>query len=152
MHMRKLLLTLFTLAAALTAGAEDKVLVVTFSDNATHTFALSTQPTVVMANDKMTITAGAETLEYDLYKVKTFTFTTASGIDGIESAGGFTRQGNSLVIPGTGTAVRIFALNGAAVPAVTSHTAQGTVVSLDALPQGIYIVNANGKSVKIVKK
>lgn len=152
MHMRKLLLTLFTLAAALTAGAEDKVLVVTFSDNGTHTFALSTQPTVVMANDKMTITAGAETLEYDLYKVKTFTFTTASGIDGTESAGGFTRQGNSLIIPGTGTAVRIFALNGAAVPAVTSHTAQGTVVSLDTLPQGIYIVNANGKSVKIVKK
>ena len=68
--MRKLLLSLLALFCSFMAKAEDKSLIITFSDNTTQTFVLSALPQITMANNKMTISAGSTTAEYDLYKIK----------------------------------------------------------------------------------
>ena len=81
--MRKLLLSLLALFCCIIAKAEDKSLIITFNDNTTQTFVLSTLPQITMANNKMTILAGATTAEYDLYKIKTFIFSGTTNIRNI---------------------------------------------------------------------
>lgn len=150
--MRKLLLTILVLCCCLLAKAEDKTLMITFSDNTTQTFVLSALPQISMANDKMTITTASATAEYDLYKVKTFTFGTSTGIQNIGTDVSFSTQGDRIIVSGTDAQVRLFAIDGKAVSATPVRTDGHTVISLSELPKGIYIINVNGKSVKISKQ
>lgn len=151
--MKKLLLTLIALfiSTAIT-WADDNALVVTFSDGSHQTFLLADLPDVRMANDKMTITAGSTTAEYDLYTVKTFTFGTATtGVKAIEEAR-MTVQGDALIVPSAKAKVSVYSIDGAAVDAKVSRGSGTTTVDLGSLPTGrVYIINADGKSVKILR-
>lgn len=104
-----------------------------------------------MENDKMTIKAGETTAEYDLYKVKTFTIGEATGIEGI-ALKGFTMDGNKFIVPGVNNSIRLYSVDGKKVELNQMQTDSASFISLDALPKGVYIISANGKSVKILKK
>lgn len=151
--MRKLFLSLLVLSCSLLAKAEDKTLIITFSDNTTQTFVLSTLPQISMANDKMTITTSSTTAEYDLYKVKTFTFgTVATGIQNVGNNASISMKGDKIIVSGINAKVRIFAIDGKAVSTTPIQADGQTIIALDTLPTGVYIINVNGKSVKISKQ
>ena len=127
-----------------------KALVVSFNDGTSQVFALADLPDITMGNDVMTIKAGATTAEFPLYTVRTFTFGDATGIQNV-AVNELSRQGDQLIIPGSDNQVRIFAIDGKAVPVSPIHKADATTIDLGSLPHGTYIINANGKTVKIIK-
>ena len=134
------------------AKAEDKSLIITFSDNTTQTFVLSTLPQITMANNKMTILAGATTAEYDLYKIKTFIFSGTTSIRNIEDNSEIKTEGNKIIIEGTNANVRIFSIDGKSTTIKTTNTSNSTVIDISSLNSGVYIIKANDKTVKISKQ
>ena len=134
------------------AKAEEKSLIITFSDNTTQTFVLSTLPQITMANNKMTILAGATTAEYDLYKIKTFTFSGTTSIGNIEDNSDIKTEGNRIIIEGTNANVRIFSIDGKSTTIKTTNTSNSTVIDISSLNSGVYIIKANDKTVKISKQ
>lgn len=149
--MKYLLSLLVTLFCATTVGAENKSLVITFNDNTKTTYTLSTLPEITMANDKLTVKTSETTAEFDLYKVKTFTFATTSGISSVSDER-FTIEGETLVFPSENAQIRIFSIDGKQVPIDPIYANGKAMVSLSALTRGIYIISANGKSVKITRQ
>lgn len=134
------------------AKAEDKSLIITFNDNTTQTFVLSTLPQITMANNKMTILAGATTAEYDLYKIKTFIFSGTTSIRNIEDNSEIKTEGNKIIIEGTNANVRIFSIDGKPATIKTINTSNSTVIDISSLNSGVYIIKANDKTVKISKQ
>lgn len=149
--MKKLILILLTLLSTISLFADNKSLIITFNDGTTQVFGLAELPDILMENDKMIINAGNNTIEYDLYKVKTFTFGMASGIDNT-TIQDVLMNGNKLYIPGTNNKIRIFSIDGTSVKLPNIQTGNANVLDLDPLPKSVYIINVNGKSVKIIKK
>ena len=149
--MKKLILVLLTLLSTISLSADNKSLIITFNDGTTQVFGLAELPDILMENDKMIINAGNTTIEYDLYKVKTFTFGMASGIDNT-TIQDVLMNGNKLYIPGTNNKIRIFSIDGTSVKLPNIQTGNANVLDLDPLPKSVYIINVNGKSVKIIKK
>ncbi len=149
--MKKLILVLLTLLSTISLSADNKSLIITFNDGTTQVFALAELPDILMENDKMIINAGNNTIEYDLYKVKTFTFGIPSGIDNT-TIQDVLMNGNKLYIPGTNNKIRIFSIDGTPVKLPNIQTVNANVLDLDPLPKSVYIINVNGKSVKIIKK
>ena len=150
--MRKLLLSLLAVFCSMIAKAEEKSLIITLSDNTTQTFVLSTLPQITMANNKMTILAGATTAEYDLYKIKTFIFSGTTSIRNIEDNSEIKTEGNKIIIEGTNANVRIFSIDGKSTTIKTTNTSNSTVIDISSLNSGVYIIKANDKTVKIKKQ
>ena len=150
--MRKLLLSVLTLLCCIIAKAEDKSLIITFSDNTTQTFVLSTLPQITMSNNKMTISAGGTTAEYDLYKIKTFTFSGTTEIKDIENNSSIIAEGDKIIIEGANANVRIFSVDGKTATLKTTNLSNSTVIDISSLGRGVYIIKANNKTLKISKK
>jgi hypothetical protein len=150
--MRKLLLSLLALFCSIVAKAEDKSLIITFSDNTTQTFVLSALPQITMANNKMTISASSTTAEYDLYKIKTFTFSGTTGIENIENNTSIIAEGDKIIIEGANANVKIFSVDGKTATLKTTSLSNSTIIDISSLGKGVYIIKANDKTLKISKK
>jgi len=150
-YMKHLKALLVALLCAIDLCAEGKSLIITFSDNTKAEYALSTLPQISMADDKMKIETTATTAEFDLYKVKTFTFAATNGIAQARS-NGFSISGDAIIVEGETAQIRIFAIDGKAVSVAPVRSAGQTIIGLGELPRGIYIINVNGRSVKITKR
>lgn len=140
------------LFCSIVAKAEDKSLIITFSDNTTQTFVLSALPQITMANNKMTISAGSTTAEYDLYKIKTFTFSGTTGIENIENNSSIIAEGDKIIIEGANANVRIFSVDGKTATLKTTSLSNSTIIDISSLGRGVYIIKANDKTLKISKK
>ena len=140
------------LFCSIVAKAEDKSLIITFSDNTTQTFVLSTLPQITMSNNKMTISAGSTTAEYDLYKIKTFTFSGTTGIENIENNSSIIAEGDRIIIEGANANVRIFSVDGKTTTLKTTSLSNSTIIDISSLGRGVYIIKANDKTLKISKK
>lgn len=150
--MKRLLLSLCVAITALTTQADNKSLFVTFDDGTRVEFALSTTPEVTVTDNKLTITSTVTTASYDLWTVKTFTYGATTGINDVQtSQQGFSLEGDNIVVDGN-VNVRIFAVDGKAVSVTPETTGNQTVIPLNGLAKGVYIININGKSVKISRR
>lgn len=150
--MKRLLLFLCVAITALTTQADNKSLFVTFDDGTRVEFALSTTPEVTVTDNKLTITSTVTTASYDLWTVKTFTYGATTGINDVQtSQQGFSLEGDNIVVDGN-VNVRIFAVDGKAVSVTPETTGNQTVIPLNGLAKGVYVININGKSVKISRR
>lgn len=149
--MKQVLVLIVALFSTLCASAEEKSLVITFSDNTKAEYALSTLPDITMENDKLTVTTSTTTAQFDLYKVKTFTFSSTTGISVLDRQQ-FALNGDALVIDGESSKTRIFSIDGKAVSIDPIISNGKTILDISSLSRGVYIINANGKSIKILKK
>src|SRR5574344_721511 len=131
--MRKLLLSLLALFCSIIAKAEDKSLIITFSDNTTQTFVLAALPQITMSNNKMTISAGSTTAEYDLYKIKTFTFSGTTEIKDIENNSSIIAEGDKIIIEGANANVRIFSVDGKTATLKTTNLSSSTIIDISSL-------------------
>ena len=140
------------LFCSIIAKAEDKSLIITFSDNTTQTFVLAALPQITMSNNKMTISAGSTTAEYDLYKIKTFTFSGTTEIKDIENNSSIIAEGDKIIIEGANANVRIFSVDGKTATLKTTNLSSSTIIDISSLGRGVYIIKANDKTVKVSKQ
>lgn len=135
--MKKIALSLLVALSCISAKAADgKSLFVSFNDGSKIEFALSTLPEVTFGNDKMTVTTTATTASYELWKVSTFTYGTTTGIKQVE----------------TNNKVSAFALDGKAVSLSPILAGDKTIIPLDELTHGVYIIKINNKSIKVARQ
>ena len=150
--MKKIALSLLVALSCISAKAADgKSLFVSFNDGSKIEFALSTLPEVTFGNDKMTVTSTATTASYELRKVSTFTYGTTTGIKQVEN-NKFAFEGNRIIVDGTHNQVSAYALDGKAVSLSSIITGDKTIISLDSLTHGVYIIKINNKSIKIARQ
>lgn len=149
--MKKIALSLLVALSCISAKAADgKSLFVSFNDGSRIEFALSTLPEVTFGNDKMTVTSTATTACYELWKVSTFTYGTTTGIQQIEANSKFAFEGDRLIVDGN--QVSAFALDGKAVNLSPVIAGDKTIISLDGLTHGVYIIKINNKSIKVARQ
>ena len=150
--MKKIVLSLLVALSCISAKAADgKSLFVSFNDGSKIEFALSTLPEVTFGNDKMTVTSTATTASYELRKVSTFTYGTTTGIKQVEN-NKFAFEGDRIIVDGTHNQVSAYALDGKAVSLSSIITGDKTIISLDSLTHGVYIIKINNKSIKIARQ
>lgn len=146
--MKKIALSLLVALSCISAKAADgKSLFVSFNDGSRIEFALSTLPEVTFGNDKMTVTSTATTASYELWKVSTFTYGTTTGIQQIETNSKFAFEGDRIIVDGTHNKVSAFALSLSPILA-----GDKTIISLDELTHGVYIIKINNKSIKVARQ
>lgn len=152
--MKKLLLSVICVVASSFAFAEGDALNLTMKDGTIHSFLLSEQPTVTMADDYLVITlSDNSTASYDLYQVSKYTFGSPTGISKVLSSEDISLSGDNIIFQGvTNGKVTVSSLSGARVDAGVSESAGNTVVSLSSLPSGVYVVKVNNAVIKISKK
>lgn len=151
--MKKIALSLLIALSCISAKAtDDKSLFVSFNDGSKIEFALSTLPEVTFGNDKMTVRSTATTASYELWKVSTFTYGTTTGIKQGETNNKFAFEGDRIIVDGTNNKISTFALDGKAIK-ISPTTAEGkTIINLNALTHGVYIIKINNKSIKVARQ
>ena len=151
--MKKIALSLLIDLSCISAKAtDDKSLYVSFNDGSKIEFALSTLPEVTFGNDKMTVKSTATTASYELWKVSTFTYGTTTGIKQVETNNKFAFEGDRIIVDGTNNKISTFALDGKAIK-LSPTTAEGkTIINLNALTHGVYIIKINNKSIKVARQ
>ena len=151
--MKKIALSLLIALSFISAKAADgKSLFVSFNDGSKIEFALSTLPEVTFGNDKMTVKSTATTASYELWKVSTFTYGTTTGIKQVETNNKFAFEGDRIIVDGTNNKISTFALDGKAIK-LSPTTAEGkTIINLNALTNGVYIIKINNKSIKVARQ
>ena len=151
--MKKISLSLLIALSCISAKAtDDKSLFVSFNDGSKIEFALSTLPEVTFGNDKMTVKSTATTASYELWKVSTFTYGTTTGIKQVETNNKFAFEGDRIIVDGTNNKISTFALDGKAIK-LSPTTAEGkTIINLNALTHGVYIIKINNKSIKVARQ
>lgn len=151
--MKKIALSLLIALSCISAKATDgKSLFVSFNDGSKIEFALSTLPEVTFGNDKMTVKSTATTVSYELWKVSTFTYGTTTGIKQVETNNKLAFEGDRIIVDGTNNKISTFALDGKAIK-ISPTTAEGkTIINLNALTHGVYIIKINNKSIKVARQ
>lgn len=149
--IKKTLLLFIANILSIAAWAGDKNLVITFGNGTTQSFLLGDKPKVSVADDKLTVEAGATTAQYNLDEVKTFTFAeVSSGIDGVASGHDITKEGDAIIVSAQ-VKVEAYTADGKPVGISYTHSGDSTIISLSLLPKGMTIVRIGGQSVKIIK-
>ena len=153
-NMKKIALSLVMALCCLAAHAADgKSLFVNFNDGTKVEFALATTPEVTFGNDQMTITTTEKTASFDLWKVSTFTYgATTTGISQVETTNKFALEGNRIIVDGTANKISVYALDGKAVSLSPILAGDKTIINLDGLTHGAYIIKINNKSIKIARQ
>ena len=151
--MKKIALSLLVALSYISAKAADgKSLFVSFNDGNKIEFALSTLPEVTFGNDKMTVTSTATTASYELKKVSTFTYGTTTGIKQVKTNNKFAIEGDRIIVDGTNNKVRAFALDGTAVTLSPILAGDKTIIPLEELTHGVYLIIINNKSIKVARQ
>lgn len=152
--MKKIALSIMAALSGLAANATDgKSLFVTFNDGQKVEFALATTPEVTFGNDQMNVKTTETTASYELWKVTTFTYgATTTGISQVEGNKKFAMEGNRIIIDGTNNKISAFSLDGKAVTLSPMAIGNKTIVNINELPHGAYIININNKSIKIARR
>ena len=151
--MKKIALSLLVALSCISAKAADgKSLFVSFNDGNKIEFALSTLPEVTFGNDQMTVTSTATTTSYELKKVSTFTYGTTTGIKQVETNNKFAFEGDRIIVEGTNNKVRAFALDGMAVTLSPILAGDKTIIPLEELTHGVYLIIINNKSIKVARQ
>lgn len=151
--MKKSILTLCTLFCCLMTQADNaKSLFVTFMDGQKIEFALADFPEVTFGDDLMKVKTSKTNVSYELWTVKTFTYATATGIKQVKDSKSFSIEGNSIIIDGTGNNLRCYKMNGEKIALPFNISSGKTTVNLDALKHGVYLIELNGKVIKIARQ
>mgnify|MGYP002671837651 FL=1 len=151
--MKKIALSLWVALCCMTAHAADgKSLFVSFNDGSKIEFALSSLPEVTFGDDKMTVKTTSTTASYELWKVSTFTYGTTTDIKQVSQDIHFALEGDRIIVDGKANKVSIYSLDGKAVSISPIINNDKTIISLEGLTKGVYIIKINNKSIKIARQ
>lgn len=156
--MKKILLFILLAGLLLPATkvcAEGQTLVLHHADGTTSEVELQTMPRIRLSADKMTITSQGISQEYAKTDVVRFTYKgVGTGITTVKPTARYRVEDNGQVtFFGTEAGrIRVYNSNGVQMPVSLSNDAAGNaILPLNTLPQGVYIVNINGRTIKFIR-
>ena len=155
--MKTIATLLFLLLAqllALTARAQGPTLVLHKADGKTQEVELYTMPRIQMTADKMVISSAVLNVEYAKTEVVRFTFkNVATGVSAVNSEPAFRIDEDRITFHGVpeADAVRVYNVNGVQLPVSLNSEGTDAMLPLTQLPQGVYLICINGRTIKIVR-
>lgn len=132
-----------------------QTLVLLHADGTTTDVELATKPKVTFENNKVLITSTILNIEYPKKDVLRFTFKSSStGMQSVRNNVGYSNENGELVFHGVNNTdkIGVYTVKGIRVPAKIKRSGSQATLSLSALSSGVYIINVNGRTSKIVKR
>lgn len=131
-------------------------LVVWAKDGSSSVFALTDKPTVSFTETNMIITSEKTEIDFPLEKMERLSYSyDAVNIHDLQSDSHHVRMsGNTIVFPSleANSKINIYTSDGSVVLTKTIETKGDYSISIEGLKPGIYLVNVNNLSYKIVQK
>jgi hypothetical protein len=158
--MKKILLFILLAGLLLPATkvcAEGQTLVLHHADGTTTEVELQTMPRIQLSADKMTVTSQGISQEYAKADVVRFTYKgVGTGITTVKPTARYRVEDDGQVtFYGTAAEagrIRVYNSNGVQMPVSLSNDGAGNaILPLNTLPQGVYIVNINGRTIKFIR-
>lgn len=150
---RILFLLLLLISVGVSAQGR-KTLVVEMRDGSSASFQLVEKPTITFTGKLMSVVSASSSLEIKRSDVKQYYFETVStSVEDVVEEAQADVSGNSVALSGlpANADVTVYSANG--VQVLSEKAVDGTcTISLDNLPNALYIVNYNNSSIKILKK
>lgn len=150
--MRKILLLFASLLMAATTYAQGSAtLVLWHADGTTTDVELYLMPRVEFQDDKVRITSTVLNMEYPKEDILRFSYKgKGTGIAMPKADADYSQQGDRLVFHGVNAAdkVAVYTANGIRVPVHLTRAADGMSLHLSSIPQGVYVLNVNGRTSK----
>lgn len=141
------------LSTMLTHAADEKSLFITFNNGKQAEFKLSQEPEITFGNNEMTVKAANTKTTFTLWQVSTFTYGNATtGISKVENNGQLLLEGNHLIVDGIHNQIKAYSYDGRTISLSPIVTSNKTVINLESLSTGVYIIKVNGKSIKIARQ
>lgn len=139
------------------AHADGELLHIWLADGTTTTVQLFTRPQVTFEGNLLKVTSSVQSLEFQATDVLRFTYSginVPTDVQSAQSEPNFRQDGESLYFYGNVTAdkIALYTSDGKAVPVRLKFVGTAFYLPLSALPQGVYVLNVNGKTSKIVRK
>lgn len=152
----KLLIFLLATLWAGNAFAQSQVLVLHHADGTTTDVELYTQPRIEFRGDRVVITSPVLDMEYPVSDIFRFTYKGkgTSGISIPQQQADYTQENDKLIFHGVKSTdkVAVYKTNGVRVPVSLTATADDDVMlSLTAIPSGVYLLSVNGRTSKFTK-
>ena len=155
---KKLLMLVVLLGCSLYAFAGNSTtLTIHFKNGTTTDIMLYTRPQVFFEGEQIVIKSPVATLSYPSNEVVRFTYMKDGipvGISSPDNDGAF-KQSNNQIIFNKGVKIeniQLFSEDGKCLTPVISNANGRCAMSLSSLPAGVYILNVNGQTSKILKK
>ena len=142
------------LLPALRVAAQSQTLVLHHADGKISEVELYTMPRIQMTADKMIITVQGTRQEYDKTDVVRFTYKgIGSGINTVKPEMSYRIDEDRVTFYGIGQADRITVTNtsGMQLPVRLMAEGRNAVLSLAQLPQGVYLITINGRTLKFIR-
>ena len=145
---------LLLLLPAARAAAQGPTLVLHHADGKTSEVELYTMPRIQMKADKTVITVQGVSQEYAKSDVVRFTFKgVGTGISDVRSETRYRVDADRITFFGSSATdrIEIYNASGIRIPVTLASEGHDAVLSLAPLPQGVYLVNINGRTFKFIK-
>lgn len=137
------------------ARAQVQTLVLHHANGKTTEVELYTMPCIQLTADKMTITSqGVVSQEFDKTDVVRFTYKSVdTGIRSPKPETAYRVDEDRVTFHGVpeANAVKVYNVGGAQIPVSLHVTGSDAVLSLTQLPQGVYLVTINGRTLKFIR-
>lgn len=151
--MKMMMVCLLTLLCA--SFAKSQTLVLWHANGATTDVELYTQPQIKFENNKVLITSVVLDMEYPKQDVLRFTY--KGGTLGISKPNGksdVSQENGQLVFHGIKSSDKIAVYNtkGIRIPIQIQRNGSTATLPLSAIPSGVYLLNANGRTSKFTKR
>lgn len=157
--MKRKILSLLLLPLCLTAAAEEplKKLIIWAKDGTQVAYALTENPSVYFHDTYLVVKTGNIEVNYEIEALDKFTtgfVDDDTRISDLNSDGTLKFQDDALIFPAlpANSKIRIYSANGNTVLNKTVKAAGEYAVPLSGLDTGVYIVNVNGITYKIMKR
>ena len=131
-------------------------LVIWAKDGTKVAYALAEKPKLTFTESELVVKTDNIEVTYDLEQMLRFTYESGSvtGMTDLRTESTFSIQNEALVFPAlsANSTVSVYSLNGSLVFKKTIRTAGEYAFPLSGLNTGVYLVNVNGITYKILKK
>lgn len=116
---------------------------------------LKDEPLVTILDESMNIKTSEIELNYGIKEVRKFTYSDfETGIGNVKHQVDYHQKGIKIVLRNIKSmkGVALYGVNGMAIPINIKQQGDDYVISLENLSSGVYLLNVNGQTTKILKK
>ena len=138
-----------------TAAAQVKSLVVWMTNGEKVTYALDALPKTTFTSNELVIVTIQVEVSYPLHKVQKYTYSDeVTGVENVQIQNGLQQDGNVFTFFGLekDAQVAVYAVDGKLMAQKKVRDGQPLVLSLERLPQGVYVIKANDVDYKVMKR
>lgn len=116
---------------------------------------LKDEPLVTFSEESMQITTPELILEYGIKEVRKFTYSDfETEIRNVKQQANYHQKGVKIVLHNlkSKNGIALYGVNGISIPINVEQQGDDYVISLENLSSGVYLLNVNGQTTKILKK